>query len=67
MKRIFSQIKTRIDAIESHPLFRDVHTLEAEQIPSMMKVWAPMFIHLSMTFRGCQSDVLCLLAAARCL
>lgn len=51
MKRIFSQIKTRIDAIESHPLFRDVHTLEDEQIPSMMKVWAPMFIHLSMTFR----------------
>lgn len=51
MERIFAQIKLRSDAIANHSLFHDILSIEVDQVPEKMKIWAPLFIHLTMTFR----------------
>ncbi|NOI26467.1 hypothetical protein [Vibrio mediterranei] len=51
MDRIFAQIELRSKAISSHKLFSDIERISVEEVPDKMKVWAPLFIHLTMTFR----------------
>lgn len=51
MKRVFKQIRERSNAIECHALFRDIHSIAVDEVSDKMKVWAPLFIHLTMTFR----------------
>lgn len=51
MKNLFTEIKTRSNIARYHPFFSDIQKIEPESAPGIMKLWAPLFLHLTMTFR----------------
>ena len=51
MKRVFNEINERKKKLLNHKLFLDVHTITQEQVIEKMNIWAPLFVHLTMTFR----------------
>lgn len=51
MKNIFAEIKTRSNTARQHPFFSHIQKTEPESAPEIMKLWAPLFLHLTMTFR----------------
>ncbi len=51
MKRVFSVINKHKKNTLCHKLFKDIHTINQADVIEKMHIWAPLFVHLSMTFR----------------
>ncbi|MBA5247980.1 MAG: hypothetical protein FE834_00365 [Gammaproteobacteria bacterium] len=51
MKRVFTAINEHKEEISKHKLFLEVTTITQEDVVEKMNIWAPLFVHLTMTFR----------------
>lgn len=51
MKQIFDRIRVEKAALLSHPVFGQLENISVPQIKELMRIWSPLLIHLSMTFR----------------
>jgi hypothetical protein len=51
MKQIFDRIRVEKAALLSHPVFTQLEDISVPQIKELMRIWSPLLIHLSMTFR----------------
>ncbi len=51
MERVFSAINKHKQNVLEHKLFQDVKKITRENVIEKMNIWAPLFVHLTMTFR----------------
>lgn len=51
MKRIYDRIGHHREQAKDHALFRDIALIPDQDIPERLRTWAPLFVHLAMTFR----------------
>jgi len=51
MRRIFARIERQKKLLEKHPFFARAREIDGEGIEKKLKIWAPLFVHLTMTFR----------------
>ncbi|CAC9635298.1 hypothetical protein BTURTLESOX_2231 [bacterium endosymbiont of Bathymodiolus sp. 5 South] len=51
MKRVFAAINEHQKNTLCHKLFKDVYSINQADVVEKMHLWAPLFVHLAMTFR----------------
>lgn len=51
MKRVYEFIDSEKEKLHGHSLFRDALKISEDEVEDKLKIWAPLFVHLTMTFR----------------
>lgn len=51
MQRIFRQIAERKERTQGHAFFSRAHEISEDSVVEKLRIWAPLFVHLAMTFR----------------
>jgi hypothetical protein len=51
MRRVFSRIAQRKESLKSHPFFSRAYEIDGNGVEEKLRIWAPLFVHLAMTFR----------------
>lgn len=51
MKRVLHHISDRAAHLEGHPFFSRAQAIDGPEAVEKLKIWAPLFVHLTMTFR----------------
>lgn len=51
MRRVFSEINRQNEILKSHEVFLKVRDISSVEATALLKVWGPLFVHMTMTFR----------------
>ena len=51
MRRVFAEINRQTESLKAHQVFLKVSHISSGEAVELLKVWGPLFVHLTMTFR----------------
>lgn len=51
MRRVFAEITRETEELKSHDIFVKINNISSCQAVELLKMWGPLFVHQTMTFR----------------